>query len=108
MKITTAGSSHTSQEVGIMLALADSKLTHPGGSEHIRSLYDHFQIHGPNGVHECLVLELLGPDVPDLIERLPRRRLPATLAKTAARQTLRALEALHQRGIVHGGLSFHS
>lgn len=35
---------------------------HPG-RHHLVQMLDHFSVEGPNGIHDCLVLELLGPSV---------------------------------------------
>jgi serine/threonine-protein kinase SRPK3 len=65
---------------------------------------DHFQIKGPNGTHDCLVLELLGPSVADLLDAQPSiERLPGTLAKSIAKQTLLGLCFLHEQKIAHAG-----
>ena len=61
-------------------------------------MFDAFDIEGPNGRHECLVLELLGPSVVDTVERLSGK-----VAKSIAKQALSGLDALHRQGIGHGG-----
>jgi serine/threonine-protein kinase SRPK3 len=67
-------------------------------------LLDHFYIEGPNGKHECLVLEFLGPSVADLLDvRFDDERLPGTLAKTSVQQALAGLAYLHKYNIGHGG-----
>ena len=67
-------------------------------------MLDHFQLDGPNGTHDCLVLELLGPSVPDLLDAHFRgERLPGKLAKKIAKQVLLGLDYLHQQKIGHGG-----
>lgn len=74
------------------------------GTQHIMPMLDHFQLQGPNGTHDCIVLEFLGPSVSDLLEdRFGGRRLPGKLAKTIAKQTLIGLDFLHQQNIGHGG-----
>ncbi|KAI9679435.1 MAG: hypothetical protein M1817_005457 [Caeruleum heppii] len=68
-------------------------------------MLDHFKLDGPNGTHDCLVLELLGPSVTDLLEaRFRGERLPAKLAKSIAKQALLGLDCLHQQKIAHGDL----
>lgn len=68
------------------------------------SMLDHFQLDGPNGTHDCLVLELLGPSVPDLLDaRFRDERLPGKRAKKIAEQALLGLDFLHQHKIGHGG-----
>lgn len=67
-------------------------------------MLDHFEETGPNGTHDCLVLELLGPNVPDLIDSsYSDERLPARLAKSVARQALSGVDFLSIHQIGHGG-----
>jgi serine/threonine-protein kinase SRPK3 len=74
------------------------------GSRHVVQLLDNFDIEGPNGKHECLVLEFLGPNVTDVLEmRFNDERLPGTLAKKSVRQALIGLAYLHKHKIGHGG-----
>lgn len=70
---------------------------YPGPSNLMR-MFDAFDLEGPNGRHECLVLEFLGPTVVDTVERLPGK-----VAKSVAKQALSGLDALHRQGIGHGG-----
>lgn len=66
---------------------------------------DSFEISGPNGKHECLVLEMLGPSVADYLDAHSLdERLPGELAKRVVKQTLLGLAFLHGRGIAHGGM----
>lgn len=66
---------------------------------------DFFEISGPNGRHECLVLEMLGPSVADYLDAHSLdERLPGELAKRVVKQTLLGLAFLHERGIAHGGM----
>ena len=67
------------------------------------TITDYFQISGPNGAHECLVLELLGPSVADYLDAHSMERLPGKLARTIAKQALLGLCFLHERGIAHAG-----
>ncbi|KAA8641520.1 uncharacterized protein ATNIH1004_011656 [Aspergillus tanneri] len=68
-------------------------------------MLDSFNLEGPNGAHKCLVFELLGPSVPDIIDaRFPDGRLPGKLAKAIAKQALFGLDTLHQQKIGHGDL----
>jgi len=86
-----------------MRALSAIPPGHPG-SLHLIRMLDHFKLDGPNGTHDCLVLELLGPSVPDLLEaHFQDERLPGKLAKSIAKQALLGLDLLHQQKIGHGG-----
>ena len=65
---------------------------------------DDFDLEGPNGTHRCLVFELLGPSVPNMIDtHFSDGRLPGKLAKAIAKHVVYGLEFLHQEKIGHGG-----
>lgn len=74
------------------------------GSQHIVRLLDDFSHVGPNGVHTCVVLELLGPNIPAVIEaQFADARLPGAIAKRTCKEVLLALAFLHEHRIGHGG-----
>lgn len=75
---------------------------HPS-PRHLMRMFDNFDLEGPNGVHKCFVLELLGPSVPDMAERYSDYRLPGGIAKTIAKQAVSGLDTLHRQKIAHGG-----
>ncbi|KAL2862713.1 kinase-like domain-containing protein [Aspergillus lucknowensis] len=73
--------------------------------KHVVQMLDKFVLEGPNGSHQCLVYELLGPSVPDICDaKFSGGRLPGRLAKSIAKQSLAALDELHQLSICHGDL----
>ncbi|KAI0399288.1 putative serine protein kinase [Xylaria palmicola] len=79
----------------------------PGGSEHITQLLDEFNHQGPNGIHQCLVFEPMGPTMNSMVEELPPFkgrdiRYPYWMAKGILKQSLQALVVLHENGIAHG------
>ncbi|KAJ5130802.1 uncharacterized protein N7515_006841 [Penicillium bovifimosum] len=79
--------------------------SHHPHPKHTVHMLDDFDLKGPNGSHKCLVYELLGPNVPDIIDaKFPDGRLPGKLAKIIAKQSLIGLDGLHQRKIGHGDL----
>ncbi|KAJ5824273.1 hypothetical protein N7447_006613 [Penicillium robsamsonii] len=79
--------------------------SHHPRPKHTVHMLDDFDLEGPNGSHKCLVYELLGPNVPDIIDaNFPNGRLPGNLAKTIVKQCLIGLDSLHQRKIGHGDL----
>jgi serine/threonine-protein kinase SRPK3 len=76
---------------------------------HVVHLLDDFDLTGPNGFHKCLVYEPLGPNIPDVIDtHFSGRRLPGSLAKIIAKQSLVGLNDLHKGNIGHGGTVTHS
>ncbi|KAM0377548.1 hypothetical protein ACHAPY_006716 [Fusarium culmorum] len=87
------------RELEVLQALSALPKHHPGSS-HINQLRDHFTIDGPNGFHECLVLEITGPNIDDAA----CSRLPANIVKVVAKQILQGLDFLAANDIAHGDL----
>lgn len=73
-------------------------------------LLDHFLHQGPNGTHQCLVLELLGPSVNIIVADNfeDGDRLETEFVIKMSRKLLETVEYIHTLGYVHGGLSFDS
>lgn len=68
-------------------------------------LLDWFSVEGPNGCHNCLVTELLGPSlgsVHSLYSQLEQVLRPETILR-ASTQLLQGIDFIHQAGLVHGG-----
>ncbi|KAI9163856.1 Serine/threonine-protein kinase AFC1 [Paramyrothecium foliicola] len=64
-------------------------------------------VHGPNGRHTCLVMELLGPSVACVSSKYRNEEdqyRPDTILR-ASRQLLESIDFAHQAGIVHGDIS---
>ncbi|KAK4034257.1 kinase-like domain-containing protein [Parachaetomium inaequale] len=67
-----------------------------------------FRHTGPNGTHNCLVTELLGPTVDEVLETFKENYLtlrPDTTLR-ASQQLLDAIAFVHQAGIAHGDISY--
>lgn len=75
------------------------------GSEYVMEIFDEFLLEGPNGVHQCIVSELLGPSIqqPDLEVIFPEDYFPIAMAKKICAQIAQGLAYLHRCKIVHGG-----
>jgi len=84
-----------------ILHLLSQKITGIGANRFVR-LLDEFQVSGPNGTHDCTVLELLGPEVFKVLET-KFVTLPSQGVFNVARQVLEGLSWLHDAGICHGG-----
>lgn len=83
--------------------LSQIKERHPQ-ADNIIQLLDHFEHVGPNGVHLCLVLELMWTDVSDLMggyHGYPEIR--TVISKEVTRQALHGLEILSELKIAHNG-----
>ncbi|KAI0809735.1 kinase-like protein [Xylaria sp. FL0064] len=95
-------------EVSIMRQLESyyAKWAHRGPPPFAR-LLDCFHHVGPNGTHNCLVMELLGPSLSNVLECYEYRGhtfRPETVLRTSC-QLLGALAFLHQAGFAHGDIS---
>jgi serine/threonine-protein kinase SRPK3 len=102
LKISVAEISENNRELKVLRALKE--LGAETGSHHVMQLFDQFHVEGPNGKHECLILEFLGPSVSDVLDsHFNDTRLPGHLAKTIAQQALVGIAFLHEHGIAHGG-----
>ncbi|XP_078066298.1 SRSF protein kinase 3 [Mustelus asterias] len=72
------------------------------GKERIVQLLDDFIIVGSNGIHVCLVIELLGDHLHHWILRSKRQGLPMTCVKKIIHQVLQGLNYLHTKcNILH-------
>lgn len=90
-------------EKELLQALSMLPRSHPGHA-YIVSLLDSITVHGPNGAHGCLVLELLGPSVRETnIYALMNYAFPASVAKKLMFQVLSGIDLLSCHGIGHGG-----
>lgn len=72
------------------------------GVEYIAMPLDFFSVEGPNGLHQCIVLPVLGPCVsPSLWYRM--KKDPGPVLRNMAYQAAMAMNFLHKNGICHGG-----
>ncbi|KAI3327970.1 kinase-like protein [Xylariaceae sp. AK1471] len=104
VKISVAEANNNHETNILQLISSSPDVTHQG-KKHIVQLLDNFFIEGPNGKHQCLVLELLGPNIPELIDSYVRdERLPAQAARSIAHQVLVGVDYLAQLNIGHGDI----
>lgn len=104
IKISVSEPQGQNRESTVLQTLATAAHANQPGYQYLMMMKDFFEISGPNGRHECLVLELLGPSVADYLDaRSLDERLPGEMAKRVVKQTLLGLAALHERGIAHAG-----
>ena len=105
IKIMTAESGTDSQELLNLRDLA----THAKGdlaSKYIVQLLDEFQHEGPNGTHQCLVFELLGPCVDQVLSEHHDDGEPfeQNVILRMCEQLLEAVAFMHEAGFCHGGM----
>lgn len=104
LKILIADSEAQDRELRTLQSLQD--LPASSGSRHVERLLDSFRHNGPNGVYNCLVLELLGPSIPAVIAaHFPDGRLPGIIVHRVAMQVILGLDFLHKNRIGHGGIN---
>jgi serine/threonine-protein kinase SRPK3 len=91
-------------EIKLLKKVVDANEKHPG-RKHVVSLLDSFNHKGPNGVHVCMVFEVLGENLLGLIKRWNHRGIPMPLVKQITKQVLLGLDYLHREcGIIHTDL----
>ena len=91
-------------EIKLLNKVVKAKPDHPG-RKHVVSLLDSFNHKGPNGVHVCMVFEVLGENLLGLIKRWNHRGIPMPLVKQITKQVLLGLDYLHREcGIIHTDL----
>ena len=105
LKVLVANVSRVS-EVTILRRLKQQQLNDgcSDGQEFLVEYLDDFKIEGPNGTHQCIVTEVLGPSInADLEEIYDDEQYPIDIAKNLAAQVMRGVAYLHSCGVVHGG-----
>ena len=75
----------------------------PEGCSPIVPLLDSFSLDGPNGHHLCLVFAVSGPSLASIRRRLIKIRPDVT--RSLALKLVKALEKIHEAGVVFGDLS---
>ncbi|KAJ5626710.1 hypothetical protein N7528_004137 [Penicillium herquei] len=103
LKIMTANSS-VSRELQMLKYLEE----HSQGelsSNYVVQLLDTFTHEGPNGVHRCLVFELLGPSVDQVLSDYHegRDKIDSETVLQMSTQLLKAVRFIHSVGMCHGG-----
>jgi serine/threonine-protein kinase SRPK3 len=91
-------------EIKLLSRIVQAKPSHPG-RKYVVSLLDSFEHKGPNGVHVCMVFEVLGENLLGLIKRWNHRGIPMPLVKQITKQVLLGLDYMHREcGIIHTDL----
>lgn len=107
MKIVRSAKHYTDtavDEIKLLDRMTTLDVHHPG-HEHVIQLLDTFTHRGPNGVHVCMVFEVLGENLLGLIRRYKHRGIPVVFVKQIAKQLLSALDFLHRMcGVIHTDL----
>jgi hypothetical protein len=97
----TAESTWGSQEFDNLQLL--KKRSQGMSSKYIVESLDAFVHQGPNGRHQCLVFELLGPTVNTILEMYDEDDLETDTIVQLSKRLLEAIEFIHDTGMGHGG-----
>jgi len=87
-------------EPKIYSLLASRSRKHPG-SDHVLVPLDHFKVHGPNGEHDVMVFQVIGPQLSAMQEDRPS--LIRQAIKPLTHQIALGISFLHDCGVVHAG-----
>lgn len=107
IKILTADATTHSHELGILRSLA--KFCKGAlSSRYLVRLLDGFSHQGPNGNHQCLVFELLGPTVDMVVSDYSNyddreEWLDPDIVLRISEQLLNAVTFIHEAGYAHEG-----
>jgi serine/threonine protein kinase len=97
LKIVVACLTGDKGESTLLTWLNATSRDHPGAG-HILQLRDSFQIHGPNGTHQVLVMDIL-----QTFYSLLGTNALSQQSRSICYQLLLGLAYLQQEGVVHGG-----
>nr|CAD7401739.1 unnamed protein product [Timema cristinae] len=88
-------------EIKLLKAVRDSDINDPKRNKTVQLLND-FKISGVNGVHVCMVFEVLGHNLLKLIIKSNYRGIPRQNVRSIIRQVLEGLDYLHTKcKIIH-------
>ncbi|KAI0010780.1 kinase-like domain-containing protein [Xylariaceae sp. FL0662B] len=107
LKVVRSASHYTEtaiDEIKLLQKIVQANPNHPG-RKYVVSLLDSFDHKGPNGVHVCMVFEVLGENLLGLIKKWQHRGIPRDLVMQITKQVLMGLDYLHREcGIIHTDL----
>ena len=107
----TADATASSRELAVLQSLVE-RCKGSLSSRYVVQLLDDFSHQGPNGTHQCLVFELLGPTL-DMVTsdysdyNDPEERLESDIVLRISEQLLDAVAFVHEAGYGHGGTTSH-
>jgi len=107
LKIVKSATHYTEtalDEIKLLEKIVHAKPKH-AGKQHIVQLLNNFMHKGPNGLHVCMVFEVLGENLLTVIRRHQHRGVPIATVKRIVKQMLEGLEYMHGHcAIIHTDL----
>ena len=103
VKVLAADVSKEVFEVAILRGLEQRQLNHGGlnGQEFLMEFWDDFEVEGPNGTHQCIVTEVLGPSIGANVDEIyDEERYPIEIATELVAQVICGVAYLHSCGVV--------
>ncbi|KAG0303893.1 serine/threonine protein kinase, CMGC group, partial [Dissophora globulifera] len=107
LKVVKSASHYTETAVDEIKLLERVVTANPDapGRKYVVELLDHFVHRGPNGLHVCMVFEVLGENLLSVIKRYRHRGIPVHLVRQIMHQVLMGLDYMHREcGIIHTDL----
>ncbi|KAF8921715.1 serine/threonine protein kinase, CMGC group, partial [Haplosporangium bisporale] len=107
LKVVKSASHYTETAVDEIKLLERVVQANPNapGRKYVVELLDHFMHRGPNGLHVCMVFEVLGENLLSVIKRYRHRGIPTHLVRQIIHQVLMGLDYMHREcGIIHTDL----
>ncbi|KAF9436057.1 serine/threonine protein kinase, CMGC group [Entomortierella beljakovae] len=107
LKVVKSASHYTEtaiDEIKLLERVVQANPDSPG-RKYVVELLDHFMHRGPNGLHVCMVFEVLGENLLSVIKRYRHRGIPIHLVRQIIHQVLMGLDYMHREcGIIHTDL----
>lgn len=85
------------------LASVTPDLREEPGGEHVRQMKDVFQLKGPNGIHDVLIMKPLGMSLRTFQEMQTENVFKRDFVSAALGQVLLGLHFIHEANVVHTG-----
>ncbi|KKZ66558.1 hypothetical protein EMCG_07672 [[Emmonsia] crescens] len=105
LKISTAESAGRTHEMQILSRLANAISGLPRKAiVHVQNMLDSFMFSGPNGTHQCLVMDAARINIHEAKEAAYHRLLHLPAARAITSQLILGLQFIHSQHIVHGDL----
>lgn len=108
LKIVVSRLANASNEIEILQYLRDApQLKNHPGREHISGLLDHFRVSGPNGTHDVLVFDVVGPGPDELRTGYEvGEEFVWKWSRIISKEVALGIAYLHELGVTHGGMVF--